>query len=313
MGAHADGDFGPLTAQAVARFQEDAEAEPFDGMVGPITLDALMRDRPVARDEVEQTGNEAVEAAKERGRRSTGFVHLVADLYDLPVDEALSVRLVESEAGVGSTRFESGNLPVISLGFGAFADSDTLRDAIASGLTAEPPEADEPGVRPDLLTSAGELDAIAFNRTRLGSERATRVVQGIVGSTPDGAWGPDTVERVAHLQDAESLDLVDGKVGLRTLEVLHRRLVEDRDFNAIIRLVIDFFDLDRTGLLDIAADDEFPIVVGGRVGGAITLPTGRRGSVAHVHPDQVEHTRNARRCGNDDRPRAGPCPPGLRR
>ncbi len=274
VGAHVDGDFGPATAQAVALFQEQVEAEPFDGMVGPITLDAAMRDQPVTPESGEQSPAEAAEAAKDRARRSTGFVHLVADLYDLPVEKALSVRLVESEVGVASTRFEAGNLPVLSLGFGAFADSDTLRDAIASGLMTKPPEPNEPGERPNLLTSAEEVDAVAFNTTRLGKERATRVVQGIVGTTPDGIWGPDTVERVAHLQAAASLDLVDGKVGLRTLEVLHRRLVEREDFNAIVRLVTDYFELDEAGLLDIGADDELPITVHGQAGGAITLPTG---------------------------------------
>jgi peptidoglycan hydrolase-like protein with peptidoglycan-binding domain len=290
VGAHADGDFGPESAQAVARFQHRAATEPIDGMVGELTLSAMLRDRRVAPDTDEPSPGDAAAAAQARAFTSAGFVHLVADLYDLPVATgALSVRLVESLAGTQATRFEAGNLPVVALGFAAFADAPTLRDAIAAGLAAEPAKPEVPGERPSFLSSRQEGDAIRYDRDRLGDGLPTRIVQGVVGAVPDGSWGPDTVERIARMQAAEGLDDVDGKVGLQTLEIVHARLLELGAFDAIVRLIAAHFDLDATGMLDIASDADLPMSGPGGVGGGITLaPQGIRSpAIVRIRPSAL--------------------------
>jgi peptidoglycan hydrolase-like protein with peptidoglycan-binding domain len=285
-GVHVDGDVGPDTVQGVARFQEDTRTEPVDGMVGEITLDAALDAQPMVADSGDGA-QEGVRGAHRRAFRSAAFIHLVAELFDLPIArEALSAKLVERLEGHHATRFEAGNVRVIELGLDAFASTSTLREALVAPLAAPAPEVAEPGERPTFLTPAEEQDAIGYDRDRLGEGLPTRIVQGVVGATPDGAWGPDTVERVARLQASNGLDDVDGKVGLATLDAIRAVLFERENFDAIVRLVAEFFHLEAAGLLDMGADAELPMSGAGGIGGAITLaPQGVRSpSIVRIRP-----------------------------
>jgi hypothetical protein len=59
--------------------------------------------------------------------------------------------------------------------------------------------------------------AVHYNRGRGFRPAEIERIQAAVGATPDGSWGPQTVQKVAAWQAARGLS-VDGKVGPRTLE-----------------------------------------------------------------------------------------------
>ncbi|HLT39570.1 MAG TPA: DUF4157 domain-containing protein, partial [Enhygromyxa sp.] len=179
-----DGDFGSMTARAVAAVQQQ-QGLTVDGMVGPETLSRLIA-----------KGKEMIDASERPGAEWVAgqLIHLTAQLYDLPVSSALAIRLADPKAPQ-STGLQAG-MPVVLVGAAAFKDSQTLANAIQAGLQ----ESSKPGKldpRPAILTRAQERDGLAHNKGLLRDPRAVRVVQDVVRAEPDGALGRDTVQRIA--------------------------------------------------------------------------------------------------------------------
>jgi peptidoglycan hydrolase-like protein with peptidoglycan-binding domain len=250
-GADPDGDFGPRSAQAVARFQEDRHLLPADGMVGEETLEPLI----------------AAQADAPNDRANA--VQLVTDLFDLDVArDVLSVHFSRAVRGTVETSFGIGNLRTIRLGAAAFASAAALRESISAGLRAPAPAAGVVSERPELLSPAQIAAAVAYNADRLTDPRAVRAVQGTVGAAPDGRFGPDTAQRLAAFQRGRGLD-VDGKLGRQTLEAVYDALNGERATDAAIRMLIDYFDLETTGLLDIRFVEHLRVPSGGAGGVAV--------------------------------------------
>ena len=63
------------------------------------------------------------------------------------------------------------------------------------------------------------MDALEYNKSRNYSISTVQVVQRVVGATPDGKWGPQTVKDVRTWQGHHGLR-VDGKVGPDTLHAI---------------------------------------------------------------------------------------------
>lgn len=279
--ADPDGDFGPMSAQAVARFQADQCLEKVDGKVGPETLDAFMKKSKLA----EMSHNTA-------GFFSGQYVQLVADLFDLPVARALTVHFDDSQIDSVQTRFEAGS-SIVMLGHDAFVDSESLRLAIEQGLAASESTEPGPGPRPNLLSVTREGQAIDHNERTLGDPRAIRVIQSVVGATTDGVFGRDTVERIANLQAAKGLD-VSGCVDEPTLAQVHGILVEQQAFDAILRLFIDYFDLGTNGALDIRARARIDGPLNFSASGLnVSWPKGRSNSVVWVSHTSLSQFGNA--------------------
>ena len=80
-------------------------------------------------------------------------------------------------------------------------------------------------------------------------------IQGLVGTRLDGLFGSDTVERIAEFQNANGLT-VDGKVGQdETLPLMVNQLIAAGSQNAVLRMIVDFFDIrDDGNLLDVRFD-----------------------------------------------------------
>jgi hypothetical protein len=80
-------------------------------------------------------------------------------------------------------------------------------------------------------------------------------IQGLVGTRLDGVFGSDTVERIAEFQNANGLT-VDGKVGQdETLPLMVNQLIAAANQNAVLRMIVDFFDIrDDGNLLDVRFD-----------------------------------------------------------
>lgn len=68
-------------------------------------------------------------------------------------------------------------------------------------------------------------EAIAYNKKQGYSVDEIKLIQGTVGATQDGAWGPRTVEAVAAWQSRREL-AVDGKVGPSTWARIKGEVVE---------------------------------------------------------------------------------------
>lgn len=280
-GAAVDGSFTGPTAEAVAKFQDRNPPLVVDGKVGPNTINPMVTSRAAA------------------GRHEHA-IQLVIDLFNLKTTrDTLSVHFDSSLGSSSATSFESGNLRVIRVGPTAFASAADLRTAIQDGLDAPAPPGAALDPRPTHLTRAEERTATRENRKTFTDPRAIFAIQGLVETTPDAIFGPDTAERIAAYQDSSGLP-VNGIVGEETL----REMVADFDLfdeqNAAIRLIIDFYNLsDYDALLDIRFDSSVPS--NARTSGVIPGPSivriGSAGfsqgfeGLVHTIAHELEHVR----------------------
>jgi peptidoglycan hydrolase-like protein with peptidoglycan-binding domain len=234
VGTGVDGGFGDVTAQAVATFQ-GANALPQTGQVDQATLDVMV------------TQNVAAGMQDET-------VYLVADFFNLNITaDTLTVRHDPALAANSAVAFEAGNLRVITVGTTAMTSSTSIRDAINAQLAAAPPAPPAVGPRPAILNRARERAATAFNRTKFRDRRSVLAIQGLVGTGFDARWGPDTVQRIAQLQQDAGIT-ADGKIGRGTMRQIVTQLDANGDRNGAIRVIVDFFRLDPNGLMDISFD-----------------------------------------------------------
>jgi len=75
-----------------------------------------------------------------------------------------------------------------------------------------------------------------------------------VRTFPDAIFGPDTAERIAEAQDIAGLP-ANGQIDQATLEVFSTALIAANNQNALIRVILDFFNIaDDGNLLDVFFD-----------------------------------------------------------
>jgi len=246
VGIPPTGVFDGATAQAVGRFQA-ARGLPVNGRVEDPALTPMVAER-VAVGMHDQA------------------IHLVADFNGLDMTtDTLSVHLDVALAApaLSDVRFESGNLRLIRLGPGAFASPIVLRDQIRARLQDPAPAFVVAPAPPPLIDPISAQITALLNANRLGDPRSVRAIQGLVGAFPDGAWTPDLVQRVAFFQQQSAIPpngLVDES---RTLPAMSDRLIAIGEQDAVLRIIVDFFDLADDGeLLSIYFD---PNIGTGRV------------------------------------------------
>src|SRR4051794_24332252 len=246
VGIPPTGVFDGATAQAVGRFQA-ARGLPVNGRVEDPALTPMVAER-VAVGMHDQA------------------IHLVADFNGLDMTtDTLSVHLDVALAApaLSDVRFESGNLRLIRLGPGAFASPIVLRDQIRARLQDPAPAFVVAPAPPPLIDPISAQITALLNANRLGDPRSVRAIQGLVGAFPDGAWTPDLVQRVAFFQQQSAIPpngLVDEG---RTLPAMSDRLIAIGEQDAVLRIIVDFFDLADDGeLLSIYFD---PNIGTGRV------------------------------------------------
>jgi peptidoglycan hydrolase-like protein with peptidoglycan-binding domain len=226
-----DGNFGPVSAQAVATFQQGAGLGA-TGQVDQPTLDAV-----VAR-------------CVTNGQQDYG-IYAAANFHGINVrGGALTVSFASGQAAAGATAFEAGGLRVITLGPTALTNSAKIRDTINAQLAVPAPAAAAPGPTPNLLKPNQAKAAIAVNKRSLRDPRSVRAVQAFIGATADGVFSGDTVQRVANFQNGAGLK-EDGQIGRITINPLVMGMVGAGDRNSAIRAIVDFFKLDENGLVDI--------------------------------------------------------------
>jgi peptidoglycan hydrolase-like protein with peptidoglycan-binding domain len=282
VGVAVDGAIGPITVEGIASFQ-NTNGLPQDGKVDTPTLNAMVRDR-------------VTNALHEHA------IQLVVDFHNLNTADVLSISH-DPAILLPSTTFESGNLRVIRIGDFSFLTEGLLRVSIASQLAVPAPAIAPVGPLPNHLTTGQEISAVFFNRTKFTDSRSVRAIQGLVGANPDGAFGQDTIERIAEFQDSNGLT-VDGKVGEQTMRTMVARLDANNEQNAAIRMIIDFFNISEHGaLLDISFDPGLTTsnaTTGGVIPGPslvkIGPPAFAQGfeGLVHTIAHELEHVRQRR-------------------
>lgn len=283
-GSPVTGTFDNASAQAVATFQNTNPPLVVDGKVGPNTLDTMVPERAGA------------------GMHEHA-IQLITDFYNLDVtSNTLTVGFDPNLATNFATNFEGNSLRVITVGATAFTSGTTLRNAIRSALAVRAPGFVVVGERPDFLTEEQEKAAVAANRTRFQDRRSILAFQNWAGTALDGILGPDTVERVAEFQSFNGLPPT-GIVDEATMRVLFTQLTANNEQNSVIRLIMDFYDMDDFGtLLDIAYD---PAVTsnaetGGNNPGPSLVRVGPSGftqgyeGLVHTIAHELEHVRQRR-------------------
>jgi peptidoglycan hydrolase-like protein with peptidoglycan-binding domain len=230
-GTKVDGTFGPVSAQAVATFQQGAGLGA-TGQVDQPTLDAV------------------VVRCVTNGQQDYG-IYAAANFHGINIRAgALTVSFASGQAAAGANAFEAGGLRVITLGPTALTNSAKIRDTINAQLAVPAPAAAAPGPTPNLLKPNQVKAAIAVNKRSLRDPRSVRAIQAFIGATPDGVFSADTVQRVANFQNGAGLK-EDGQIGRITINPLVMGMVGAGDRNSAIRAIVDFFKLDENGLVDI--------------------------------------------------------------
>jgi peptidoglycan hydrolase-like protein with peptidoglycan-binding domain len=234
-GVNVDGSFGSLSAEGVAAFQLAAGIG-VDGKAGGTTLNAMVLNRVAAA-------------------RHEHAIQLIVDFHNLDTtSDTLAVSFSAAQAAAGQTRFETGNLRVITLGAPAFVSENVLQATISAQLAVASPAVAAPGPRPALLNATEVQNAIAFDRSHFSDGRSISIIQGFVGTGLDRVWGADTVQRIAQVQTNAALT-VDGQVGEQTLEHMVLQLIATGNQNAALCLIVDFYNFrDEGNLLSIFFD-----------------------------------------------------------
>ena len=230
-GTKVDGNFGPVSAQAVATFQQ-GRGIGATGQVDQPTLDAV------------------VAQCVTNGQQDYG-IYAAANFFGINIRAgALTVSFASGQAAAGANAFESGGLRVITLGPTAMTNSAKIRDTINAQLALPATAAAAPGPTPNLLKPKQVKAAIAFDKRHLRDPRSVRAIQAFIGATPDGVFNADTVQRITNFQNGAGLK-EDGQIGRITLNPLVMGMVGMGDRNSAIRAIVDFFRLDDNGLVDI--------------------------------------------------------------
>lgn len=259
VGTSVDGDFGAISAEAVATFQ-GAQALGQTGQVDQGTLDAVVVSAATTNDE-------------------DYAIYAVADFFAInTAPDTLSVRFDSALAANSATAFEPGGLRVITIGSTAMGSSATISTEIRLRLAVPAPAAAAPGAAPTLLTAQQESAAVASDRKTFTDVRSVRAIQAAVGAAADGIWSADTVERVAGFQHTMAL-VEDGVIGRMTLHALSDRWTANNEQESAIRAIVDFYDLNQDALVDVSF--ESGMVPSNAETGSNAIPGD---SVVHIGP-----------------------------
>jgi hypothetical protein len=230
-GTGVDGSLGPLTVEAISNWQT-AQGIADNGIVDVATLDTFV----AVRNNNQTRRHEAI--------------RLVSDFHNVDLT-ANTLTVYASRNAVSNTRFETG-LRVIEIGTNFFASSTILRNEINTQLaTVDPNPIIGPiPLAPAVLTAVQIRSAIAYNNSKFSDSRSIASFQHHLGMMPTGIVDADFVQRVAGLQNTTAaLADVDGKIGPQTLRHLFVVLRDAGNHNAVINMLVDFFNMPHTDMV----------------------------------------------------------------
>jgi hypothetical protein len=227
-----DASFTVDDAEAVAKLQQTSRMTP-TGKVDETVLNALLA------------------GASQAHAMRSALIHLVVDHAGLDVSAVVSIVHDATVTSASELRTFAGGVGEIRLGNAAFAGYSTMLAEIRKQLAVRPAAATPTAVPATVLKDApAQRDAIAFNRAKLADSRSIRLVQGATGSPSTGAWDADSVRHVAAKQAAAGRT-ANGKVDQATLEAIVTGLAGAGGQDAVVHLLIDYYDLDRSHAWDL--------------------------------------------------------------
>ena len=177
-------------------------------------------------------------------------IHLVVDLNDLDITtDTLSVHFVSTQTAPSAVKFETGGVRVITLGPAAFANAAVLHQEIETQLQAAAPLPNLPGPAPTVLDPMDAQIVALLNSNKIADPRSVMIIQGLLTAPIDGVWSAELVQRVAGFQQLNGIPangLIEDKL---TLPAMVARLKSNNENDAILRLIVDFYDFAENGNL----------------------------------------------------------------
>ncbi len=230
VGVPVNGVMDAATVQAVARFQQQ-HSLPVNGQVDETTLNPMIADRVAVL-------------------MHDHAIHLVVDLNDLDITtDTLSVHFVSTQTAPSAVKFETGGVRVVTLGRAAFANAAVLHQEIETQLQAAAPLPNLPGPAPTVLDPMDAQIVALLNSNKIADPRSVMIIQGLLTAPVDGVWSAELVQRVAGFQQLNGIPangLIEDKL---TLPAMVERLKSAGDNDAILRLIVDFYDFAENGNL----------------------------------------------------------------
>ncbi|MGB1450264.1 MAG: DUF4157 domain-containing protein, partial [Marinirhabdus sp.] len=226
-----DGIIGDQTVQAISDWQT-GQGIADNGIINIASLTALT----TARNTNQSRRHEAI--------------RLVADYHNIDLT-ANTLTVYASTNATSTTRFEAGQR-VIEIGTNFFTTSTALRNEINTQLaTADPNTILGPiPWAPTILNPQQVRSAIAYNNKKFNDTRSISVFQNHLGMMNTGTIDEDFVQRVANVQDTTAaLSDTDGKIGPQTLRHFFVELRNAGNHNAVINLIVDFYNMPDYGML----------------------------------------------------------------
>jgi peptidoglycan hydrolase-like protein with peptidoglycan-binding domain len=262
-----DGVFDAGDAEAIAKLQQRLGLTP-NGMVKVPLLDAMLS---------------LVATTPADDPRRSAMIHLVVDHANLNVSGVLAV---VSDPGVTTASASDtfpGGVSIIKIGNAGFASYRVMVAEIRKQLAARPVASPVTTVPAPVLTDATMQGlAITLNKNRLNDRRSIRLLQGALGSKVTGQWDVDLVRHIAARQQALGLTLSGGILWDSTLAAIGTEMIANGSLDAVLQLIVDFYDLDRSHAFNIVFNPNPPRATAE----AQTLNLGGVGTpgVVHVYP-----------------------------
>lgn len=185
----------------------------------------------------------------------SAFIHLVIQHAKLDVSGALAV-VYEPGMQVASDIDQfPGGVSIIQIGNAGFASYRTIVGEIRKQLAVRPAASPvtttaPPAILTDLRSQAA---AAVLNQNMLKDPRSIKLLQGALGSKVTGKWDLDLVRHLAAKQQALGLVPL-GILFDSSLVAIATEMIANGGENAVLQLIVDYYNLDRSHTFDILFD-----------------------------------------------------------
>jgi peptidoglycan hydrolase-like protein with peptidoglycan-binding domain len=258
-----DGVFDADDAQALANLQQALQLTP-TGKADEALLNALLK---------------LVGPAP--GARSA-MIHLVVNYARLGVSGALAIVYVPGLGAASDVDPFPGGVSTIQIGNPGFASYSVMVAEIRTQLATQPAAPVVTAVPATVLADAAQQQhAIAVDKKRIKDQRSIRLLQGTLGSNVSAQWDVELVRHLAAKQQALGLT-PDGVLDQTTLAAIGTEMIADGAHDAVLQVIVDYYDLDRSHTFNIVFDPNPP----NSTADAQTFSIGGSGTpgIVHVYP-----------------------------
>jgi hypothetical protein len=260
-----DGVFDADDAEALAKLQQVLHLTP-NGKANEAFLDALLK------------------IVGPRAAARSAMIHLVIDHANLDVSGALAVVYDPGTTRASDIHALPGGVSTIQIGNAGFASYRVMVAEIRKQIAARPAASPVTPVPATVLRDATiQQLAITLNKNLLNDQRSIKLLQGALGSRVTGQWDVDLVRHVAAKQQALGLTPSGGILFDSTFAAIGTEMIANGSQDAVLQLIVDYYDLDRSHAFNIVFDPNPPMITADaetlRAGPGFGTP-----GVVHVYP-----------------------------